>query len=347
VLSAEQLGTGDAHDAGETTKGLGYGRPIRVALEDSSGRHDLVLHTAQPDEFGHDRRSDRVAEMLLAWDTFGLVPDHVETMDVGMLGEGGELVSLRATTEAYLLTRWAEGTPYAQDLRRIGSEGSCTDGDLARVRALAELLAKIHARPGTHTGSYVRAWRDLVGSGEGIAGIADGYGVGGRGGQDVAGASLERIARIEQRCLAARHRHRHRVERLTRTHGDFHPFNILFDGERPVLLDTSRGSEGEPADDVACLAINFLFFGLSQRERWASGLGRLWQTFFERYLELRPDLGLFEVIAPFFAWRGLVVTSPAWYPQMTATDRDRILGFVERVLEHDRFDLAMGEEAMR
>jgi len=171
--------------------------------------------------------------------------------------------------------------------------------------------------------------------------------VGGRGGQDVPGASLERIAVIEERCLAARHRHRHRTERLTRTHGDFHPFNILFDGEAPVLLDTSRGSEGEPADDVACLAINFLFFGLSHRERWQAGLGVLWHAFFERYLELRPDPGLFEVIAPFFAWRGLVVTSPAWYPHMTAADRDRILGFVERVLDRERFDLAMGMEAMR
>ena len=32
---------------------------------------ELVFHTASPNDFGHDRRSDRAQEMLLAFDTFG------------------------------------------------------------------------------------------------------------------------------------------------------------------------------------------------------------------------------------------------------------------------------------
>jgi aminoglycoside phosphotransferase (APT) family kinase protein len=72
--------------------------------------------------------------------------------------------------------------------------------------------------------------------------------------------------------------------------GDFHPFNVLLDGDRVVLLDTSRGSEGEPADDVACLAINFLFFGLEHRQAWASGLGRLWDAFFAATSRHDPTL---------------------------------------------------------
>jgi aminoglycoside phosphotransferase (APT) family kinase protein len=339
-----QLGEAQVEAGGETTKGLGYGQPIRIGLAVGDVRHDLVLHTAKPDDFGHDRRSDRVAEMLLAWDTFRAIPAHVEAVDVGLLGAGGELVSLAGAGEAYLLSRWAEGTPYAVDLRRVARSGIATEEDLRRVEALARLLAAIHAAPGSHTGAYVRAWRDLVGSGEGIAGIADGYG---GVGEDVPGAPAGRIAAIEARCLEARHRHRGRVERLRRTHGDFHPFNVLFDARGvPVLLDASRGAEGDPADDVACLAINFLFFGLAHRDRWATGLGLLWHRFFEAYASARDDAGLFEVIAPFFAWRGLVVTSPAWYPHLSAADRDRMLAFVERALDADRFDPAMGVEAM-
>ncbi|GAB4217025.1 MAG: hypothetical protein OHK0013_44180 [Sandaracinaceae bacterium] len=349
VIDVVQIGVdeaqlGKSEPGGETTKGIGYGQPIRIGLEVSGERHDLVLHTAKPDDFGHDRRSDRVGEMLLAWDTFASIPRHVEAIDVGLLGPGGELLSLAGAGEAYLLSRWAEGTPYAVDLRRIARSGEVTDEDLRRVDALARLLAEIHAAPGSHAGAYVRAWRDLVGSGEGIAGIADGYG---GVGMDVVGAPAGRVAAIEARCLEARHRHRGRVERLRRTHGDFHPFNILFDGVgAPVLLDASRGAEGDPADDVACLAINFLFFGLEHRDRWVTGLGRLWHRFFEAYAAQREDAGLFEVIGAFFAWRGLVVTSPAWYPHMTGTDRDRILSFVERVLAAERFDPAMGVEAM-
>lgn len=344
ITRVTQLGIDETQAGGETTKGLGYGRPIRIGLEVGEARHDLVLHTARPDDYGHDRRSDRVAQMLLAWDTFNAIPRHVEAIDVGLVGTEGSLVSLAEAGEAYLLSRWAEGTPYAADLRRIARSGAVDDEDLRRVEALARLLAEIHAAPGSHPGAYVRAWRDLVGSGEGIAGIADGYG--GEGG-DVPGAPAGRIARIEARCLEARHRHRGRADRLRRTHGDFHPFNILFDDAgAPVLLDASRGGEGDPADDVACLAINFLFFGLEHRAGWAGGLGRLWHRFFESYTRARDDAGLFEVIGPFFAWRGLVVSSPQWYPHMIAADRDRILSFVERALDADRFDPAMGVEAM-
>lgn len=342
VISVVHLGTGDEDAEGSTAKGIGYGKPIRVVLEAEDGRHDLVLHTATPDAFGHDRRSDRVGEMLLAWDTFGRLPKHVRATDVGVFGDDGELISLAHTGEAYLLSRWAEGTPYAADLRRVATDGASPE-DLRRARTLAELLADIHEAFGTHESAYPRAWRDLTGSGEGIAGIADGYARCG----EVPGASPERIARIEAACLSARHRHRGKVERLRRTHGDFHPFNVLFHEGEPVLLDTSRGSEGDPADDVACLAINYLFFGLEHRPRWAEGLGRLWSAFFEAYAAARRDDGLFDVIAPFFAWRGLVVSSPEWYPHMAAEDRDRILRFVERVLDAPRFDPSMGVEAMR
>ncbi len=344
IVSVAHLGTGDADDAGETTKGLGYGRPIRVIVEADDGRHDLVLHTARPDDFGHDRRSDRVAEMLLAWDTFERIPAHVRATDVGLIGEDGDLISLARSGEAYLLSRWAEGVPYAVDLRRVASEGRASDEDLRRAERLAQLLAEVHGAPGSHPGAYTRAWRDLVGSGEGIAGIADGYGA---GAAEVPGASAARIAAIEASCLAWRHRLRYRTDRLRRTHGDFHPFNVLFDGPEPVLLDASRGAEGEPADDVACMAINYLFFGVEHAASWEQGLGRLWHRFFEAYREARADDGLFEVIAPFFAWRGLVVSSPQWYPRMTAADRDRILSFVERVLAAERFNPAMGPAAMR
>lgn len=41
VRSVVHLGTGDAEGSGETTKSLGYGKPIRVVLEAQDGEHDL------------------------------------------------------------------------------------------------------------------------------------------------------------------------------------------------------------------------------------------------------------------------------------------------------------------
>jgi hypothetical protein len=340
VLSAASLGEDSV--SGETGKQLGYGSPLRVALRKADGAQlALVFHVARADDYGHDRRADRAAEQLLAWDSFPGVPRHARAVDVGAIGSDGGLVPLPNVNEFYLLTEWADGEVYAEDVRRVAASGQATALDLTRAQNLARTLVELHRLPGSHSGAYVRAWRDLVGSGEGIAGIVDGYGEG------APGAPKERLWRLEARCLEWRHRHAFRTERLRRIHGDYHPFNIVFakGAPTPTLLDASRGSEGEPADDVGCLAINFLFFALEHKERWAGGLGRLWHRYWDTYLA-EGDRGVLDVVAPFFAWRGLVVCSPAWYPHLREADRDRMLGFVERVLEAERFDPSWGDEAL-
>lgn len=342
VRRARALGDDEGEGAREGRKELGYGRPIRVDLDTSEGPRTVVVHTARANDFGHDRRADRADAMLLAYDTFSLVPGHVRAVDVGAITHDGSLLPLDDTGELYLVTEWAEGGLYADDLRRIAADGVATPLDLARAEALARHLAAMHRLPGSHDGAYVRAIRDLVGHGEGIAGIVDAYP------DDTPFAPRERLEAIERAALSWRHRLKRRVERLRRTHGDFHPFNVVFapGAVTPALLDTSRGSEGDPADDVAALTINYLFFGIGHRDRWATGLGRLWERFFATYLGEAP-LEVRDVIAPFYAWRALVIACPLWYPATQASDRDRILGFAERALAAPRFEIGWGPEVMR
>ena len=42
-------------------------------------------------------------------------------------------------------------------------------------------------------------------------------------------------------------------------------------------------------------------------------------------------------VAPFFAWRALVLACPAWYPNLARTVRDRLLIFAERLLSGHQF----------
>jgi hypothetical protein len=305
----------DDESSGDAMKALGYGRPLRIELADGRA---LVFHTLRPDDFGHDRRADRIANLVLAHDTFGSLPHHVRAEDVGLVGEDGGLVSIARTHEPYLITAWAPGTLYADDLRRVQANGATTQ-DTDRAASLARVLLEIHAAPGSHPGAYTRAIRDLLGHGEGIFGLVDSY-----EGEVVPAV---RLRAIEDACLAWRWKLRDQTHRLRRTHGDFHPFNILCDGDRVHLLDASRGSEGDPADDVACLAINYVFF----RAR------PLWDAFWRTYLE-GATVDVCAAVAPFFAWRALVLASPAWYPHLPAGERERILAFAERALAADRFD---------
>ncbi len=328
----------------ETGKAGGYGHPIRVRLAAADGRcREVVFHLAGDDEFGHDRRADRALEQLLAFDTFAAVPRHVRAIDVGAVAADGRLVSWRDGGEPYLVTEWAPGHPYAEDLRAIARRQVCEPADLARVDALADYLVDLHRLPVAEPPrAYLRAARDLVGSGEGIFGMIDAYPPG------TPGAPLRRLQAIERACVDWRWRLKRRVGRLRRIHGDFHPFNIVVgEGADFLLLDASRGCLGDPADDVSAMAINFVFFAVEHPQGWPAGLGPLWRRFWARYLARTGDDGLLEVVAPFLAWRALVVASPRFYPHLHGDARDRILELAERALAASRFDPAWAEAVFR
>jgi hypothetical protein len=338
VTAVSALGSDvDTHEA--THKAAGYGVPLRIEARDRDGRrHVFVFHTASPDAFGHDRRADRAAEMLLAYDDFRQIPGHVEAIDVGAISRAtGELVSLHDAGEFYLITRWADGRVYADELREIAASARLEDRHLRHCDTLAAYLARLH-EPRRDARAWRRAVRDLVGSGEGIFGIIDGYP------PDAPGAPAERLRAIERRCCERRWRLLDRSDRLRRIHGDFHPFNLVFDAsDRPIPLDASRGCLGDAADDLCALSINYVFFALGRPEAWRGALRTLWWRVWESWIAQAHDDEVLAVAAPWFAWRGLVLANPAWYPDLGAEERSRLLGLVERVLDSPRLDLALAD----
>jgi hypothetical protein len=338
IAAIEPLGPDTGATADSTMKAAGYGLPVRIALRDGGVERQLVWRVASANPFGHDRRADRAAVMVQAFDDFAGMPQHVRAVDLGAVSGDGALVSLRDAGEHYLITTYAPGTIYAHDLRRIAAERTATPRDIERLDALARYLAALHEPIAPAEGRYRRAIRDLIGHGEGIFGIIDGYP------PDVAGAPPARLARIEERCAAWRWRLRGRDARLTRTHGDFHPFNIVFDGDALTLLDASRGGCGDPADDLTALAINFVLFALDAPGAWPRGLGVLWHRLWQHYLAVREDDELLAVAPPFLAWRALVVANPVFYPKMAPAARDRLLGFAEAVLDAGALDPALAED---
>jgi hypothetical protein len=338
IVAIEPLAP-DSATSTSTKKAAGYGVPVRVTLIERGGeRRELVWRTASANEFGHDRRSDRVAGIVQCYEDFAATPEHITAVDLGFIAGDGTLRSVRDTGEPYLITSFAPGSIYASDLRRIAANRAVTDLDLARVEALARYLAELHVPIPDGAVRYRRAIRDLVGSGEGIYGIVDGYP------EDLAG---DRLRAIEDQCMTWRWRLRGRHRRLTRTHGDFHPFNIVFDDARPTMLDASRGGCGDPADDLTAMAVNFLLFAIDDPAAWPHGLGVLWRRWWADYLSLRDDPELLGVAPPVLAWRTLVVCNPRFYPNLSPAGRDKLLGFAEDVLAVHALDPIWAEELFR
>ena len=314
-------------------KGYGYGSPIRLTIQIGRRIQRAVLETMKPGPFGHEHPADRAQALLWDYDSYGRLPRHAPALDVGAFTEQGVLFSVAPAREFFVLTQWVEGCSYYDDLARLTRTGRLSSRDRRRAHALVHYLAVIHQKKKRQPDLYRRRLRELIGHGECIMGLTDSYPA------HFHFIAEELLRSIEDACNGWRWRLRSRTSRLAQVHGDFHPWNVLFRrGADFSVLDRSRGEWGEPADDVTSMTINYLFASL---RRWGDLRGPfevLFREFWDRYMAETDDHAILETAAPFFAFRGLVIASPVWYPDLPLAVRRSIFNFVEQVLATDRFD---------
>jgi Phosphotransferase enzyme family len=336
VLALRPLGNKDA--GFDDPKGFGYGVPFEVECVSGGRVRSLVVSRTRPVQgFGHDYPADRAWQALFGHTAYNSFPRHARSVDVGFVRASGQLGSMADATEFFQLVEKVEGTLYWRDLDRL-LEAPVDEPDIARAEALARFLAEAHRVKRDEPTLYQRRIRELVGHGECLMGILDSYP------HPYPLLRPETCEELEHTAVSWRWRLRQRAHRLARTHGDFHPWNILFrPGTDFSLLDRSRGEWGEPADDVAALAVNYLFFGLRKAAREPGPATPepfvcLFRIFVETYLRESRDYEILEVLPPFFAFRALVIAHPRWYPELTSTVRQALIHFARRMMADTRFD---------
>ena len=323
-------------------KQYGYGTPVKVTYRIGHQVKSAVLATMKPGPFGHEHMADRAQAMLWDYDSYGRLPRHVKALDVGVFAAGHTMVSVADAQEYFVLNEWLEGSSYHLDLERLAQGRALRTLDRARTVALARYLAHIHARKKRDANLYRRRLRELIGHGECIMGLTDSYP------SQFAFITEDLLRLVEEACNRWRWRLRDKANRLSQVHGDFHPWNVLFQTRDTFsVLDRSRGEWGEPADDVTSMTINYFFFSLC---RWGTLRGPfeiLFRSFWETYIEASRDKDVTKAAAPFFAFRGLVLASPVWYPRISVNVRRRMFRFIENVLDATEFDPALVNEYSR
>jgi len=314
----------------------------RVVLRVDGVERGVVLRVMRGDTgWGHDYVSDRAASLLLQHNLYrgSPIPSPVSSIDVLCLLPDGMVESIGDAVEfIHVMDEVSErhGRPYVYDLFDIASRGSLLDRDIRRCRILASYLSRLHGVKSSNRNLYLRHVRDLVGHGEMFMGVVDSY------------PDLDRLGwideakvmELEKRMVEWRYRLRRYTHRLSRIHGDFHPFgNIRFtNDDQPVILEYSREEYGEPADDLSALTINYLFISMWRCGSYAKPFETLFKELFESYMDETGDTEILRVIQPFYCFRGLVVVHPLYYPEMEDWKRRSILRFVENVLSVEEFD---------
>lgn len=325
-----------------------YGTAYLIDFNSKNKRKRLVLKTMAHGGFGHDYLSDIAQNLILANDTFNKLPKHIKSFDVAG-AKKDSLVSIGGMKNYYILLEEAKGISYNADLDRILKNG-ITELDKKRVVALANYLAQIHKKKIKMPALYVRRARDLVGHGEYIMGVLDGY-------PENSFLDAQKKVELVKKCVFWWVKLKNYGHRLSVIHGDFHPFNILFKPQTAncklqtnfILLDRSRGEFGEPADDTTSLANNFIFWGLVKYGKLIGEFKELFDLFFETYLKKTKDYEMRDVIAPYFAFRAIVVANPTFYPDKWFLERGcknpdevrrKLFSFANSILDTDKVDLS-------
>jgi hypothetical protein len=308
------------------------GSGFLIEMETGKGPVSYVVKGLFPEGLGHDYPSDRAAVFLLDLEEFGNLPKHVRAVDVLSEMQDGTIKSIGGGKEYYLLMEQAEGRDYFRDLSSLSGKESLDSEDIGKIVALNKYLADLHSVKKESKTLYWRKLRDIIGHGECLMGVFDTYPEGTLG--------FEEMALIEKACIDWRARLKQRAYRLCRVHGDFHPGNIWFrDGTDFILLDRSRGPWGEPADDVTALAINYIFYSLVKHWRVKGACFEGLKLFIEGYCGITGDREILEVVAPFFAFRAVVIANPVFYPDLEPVVRKRLLNFARNVLAAEKFEV--------
>ncbi len=326
----------DIKKLGEGVQGAGF--LIEIKTEEADKHY--VIKGLFPEGLEHDYPADRAGVFLLDLEEFGNLPKHVKAVDVLAETEDGSIKSIGGGSEYYLLMERAEGRHYFNDLAAFSKKDRLETADIEKIYSLASYLAKIHSVKKDSKHLYWRKVRDTIGHGECLMGVFDTYPEG--------TISYDEMAGIEKKCVDWRARLKPKFKRLCQVHGDFHPGNIWFqNGEDFILLDRSRGPWGDAADDVTALTINYIFFSINQFGRLHGPYLEALSLFYEKYISKTGDEEILQVVAPFYAFRGAVVANPAFYHEVTAENRRKILNFVHGVLDDGLFHLEKVNEYIK
>ena len=330
LISIEKIGEG-FHNAG-----------FLIILSISNQIKRIVMRVVRGDTgWGHDYLSDHSSVLLLQHSLLRSAPVGTcsVSFDVAALMSDGTIKSIGESIEFLHFVDEipeSESSPYSKDLFKIAEKQSLSDNDILRARVIAEYLAKLHSQKNQNPNLYSRHIRDLIGHGEMLMGVIDTY----PPANNLDFTSIEELERIEIETVRWRNRIKYSSERCSRIHGDVHPFgNLRFKSDNSILaLDMSREKFGEPADDVAGMSINYLFFSIWKHGKLTPHFEKLFRIFLDEYINKTRDKDILRYMPPFYAFRGTVIAHPLYYPDLETFKRRKIFNFILNVINDKEFN---------
>ncbi|MBI2105465.1 phosphotransferase [Candidatus Woesearchaeota archaeon] len=323
-LSIVKLGSG--------VVGSGY----KVEFNLDGNKMVKILKELFKEEMNLDYPSDRARNLLLAHSNFNQMKNHVNSVDVLGVKSNSDIVSLDGTQEFFLLMDEAKGRDMFKDFEEISKQDYLTNKQRNKIIMLSDFLVDLHKNKKSLPSLYKRKIRDTIAS-ECLMGVLDMYP------ENLDWINDEEITNIVKLSVDFWRKTKRMHHRLCEIHGDFHPGNLWFDGDKLTILDRTRGTYGEPADDIAAFIINPIFYGLAKNGKFDGALKETFELFCDNYFLKTKDSQMFKVIQPYLIFRIAVVCNPLFYNDdffngNPSEIRKKLFGFAFKLLNREEFN---------
>lgn len=330
ILKTSKLGTG--------FMAAGY----RIDFKTNGENKKVVIRIISPVDFSNDYAADRMASFWIQHHSSKLLPSHIKSL--GIIGVNKRTKGIGVVDhydEFIQVLEWAEGEEYFVDLEKIIKEDRASDDDFKKVILLSDYLVKIHKKKfrgakDQALSLYKRHTRDYVGS-RFMIDVLDTYPT------EISFTSWDKLHKLVFEVYKYREKSKNNFLRLSKIHGDFHPGNVRFkDKNKFIILDASRAIWGEPADDVSCLGINYLWYSLRQTGKFKGIFKELFDTFWNNYIKKTGDQEINTILPLFIAIRSVVLKHPLYF-SVNDKIRKKLLAFAYHSLKKGDFEKSLND----
>ncbi|WP_144122623.1 hypothetical protein [Catellatospora sichuanensis] len=319
-----QPGDGKAH---------GMTHSVELQVECDGQVRTAFLKTPREDLYAEGLDADAIREVAWRLEGYPWFSGHVRCAGAGRFTADG-MQPLTADDGPPWVLEWAQpGIRYADRLAVLDTLGAGQAAADGRTLALA-MIALHRPVPDGGPALHRRAIRDaLIVPVHRLIDTADALWAAEPGLR----AEVEHACARWRLLLAGRH------DRLRYVHHDFHPWNVFLAPSGQVHLIGARlPGVGDPYDDLAAFAVNYLWFGHARHGRFDGA----YRAGFEAMRETFATQGLVEpepaLMSPFLAKRLLVLLNPTYYPDLPAATAAWLRELLRRCLTDD-IDLLHGD----
>jgi hypothetical protein len=321
----------------DSWKAHGMTCTMRMSVRVGGRVRQAYLKTPREQLYAETLATDARREVAWRIEGYPWFAGHVRCAAVGRVTASG-LVPMAVeefTDPAWVLEWAADGIRYADRLARLHLIGPQHAAEEARQLCAAMVAAHRPVDGGDPVAQYRRALRDALIVP--IHRLVDSADVFWRNRREL------RMA-VEHGCARWRLTLADRHDRLRYVHHDFHPWNVFYCPDTGAIrtIGARLPGFGDPYDDVAGFAVNYLWMGHA-RDGAVEGA---YLAGFSAFLQSFLDLGGVDdgpmVMAPFLAKRLLVLLNPVYYPTMPVATAGWLEALLWRCLD-DRVDIFRGQ----